>query len=96
MRVRDTLGRIVRDRWVAAVAAVAAKPSLWRVAVETAVAHLRWSWWRTPPHLPRPHPDWLRFRLETAYGSAMARPDTEEVVEWLEWCRRWRAVVDSS
>ncbi|GIU83286.1 MAG: hypothetical protein KatS3mg008_0061 [Acidimicrobiales bacterium] len=85
-----------RERWVAAVAALAAKPSLWWTALVTGFAHLRWAWWRTAPHLPRPHPDWLRFRLETAYGSTVARPDPEEVTEWLEWCRRWRTVVGSS
>ena len=27
-------------------------------------------WWRRPPFLPLPAPDYLRFRMETAYGGA--------------------------
>jgi len=45
-------------------------------------------WWRRPPFLPLPPPDYLRFRLETAYGGAGDRaPDPADVVTYLRWCR---------
>ena len=43
-------------------------------------------WWRRPPFLPLPDPDYLRFRLETQYGAA-GRPEPDDLVAYLEWCR---------
>ena len=47
-------------------------------------------WWRRPPFLPLPPREYLRFRLLTAVGgdgSAAAEP--ADLIQWLEWCRRW-------
>ena len=45
-------------------------------------------WWRRPPFLPLPAPDYLRFRLETAYGGAGDGPiDPGDLVTYLRWCR---------
>jgi hypothetical protein len=44
-------------------------------------------WWRHWPPSPFPSPSWLAFRMETAYGSSSARPSSEDVLAWLEWCR---------
>jgi hypothetical protein len=40
--------------------------------------------------LPRPDPDYLRFRLVTAYGTTERAADPDDVVAWLRWCRSWR------
>lgn len=47
-----------------------------------------------PPFLPVPHRDYVRFRLLTAVGadgSAVAAP--ADLIQWLEWCRRWPAAT---
>jgi hypothetical protein len=69
-----------------AVAAVVAHPSLWSTALRQAVRTSRPRWWRRPPFLPVPDPDYLRFRLETQYG-ADAAPDPDDVLVYLRWCR---------
>ncbi len=77
-------------RWLAAaVAAVARHPSLWATAVRQAGRLARPGWWRRPPFLPLPDPDYLRFRLETAYGGrGDVAPAPEDLVTYLRWCRR--------
>ena len=42
-------------------------------------------WWRRAPFLPIPDGDYLRFRLETAYGEVVA-PRPADLVGYLEWC----------
>jgi hypothetical protein len=39
--------------------------------------------------VPLPDPDYLRFRLQTAYGDRVGGPDAADVVAYLEWCRRF-------
>lgn len=68
------------------VAAVLRRPSLWPAALR--MVPPRW-WWRWPP-LPVPSADYFRFRMETMYGSG-GRLDPEELVRYLEWCRRLTA-----
>jgi hypothetical protein len=79
----------VRPRWVLdAVAAVARHPSLWTTAVRQAAVLAEPGWWRRRPFLPLPAPDYLRFRLQAAYGGAGDRePLPEDLVTYLWWCR---------
>jgi len=89
--------------WVAAAARVAARPSLWPVALRQARRPARPGWRRRAPFLPVPDRDYLRFRLETQYGPGGA-PRPGDVVDYLRWCseteryaagiRRERAVSD--
>jgi hypothetical protein len=72
----------------AAVAAVAARPGLWPTALREARRLAPAGWWRRPPFLPLPDRAYLRFRLETQYGSADHRPVPADVVSYLEWCRQ--------
>lgn len=86
-------------RWLAAaVVAVAARPSLWATAVRQAVVLAAPGWWRRPPFLPVPASDYLRFRLETAYGGrGDHRPSPDDVITYLHWCRdarRWHTPPD--
>jgi hypothetical protein len=73
---------------VAVVAALARRPTLWPVAARQAWRLAPAGWWRHPPYLPVPDPEYLRFRLVTQYGSADHRPDPADVVAYLNWCRR--------
>ena len=34
-------------------------------------------------------PEYLRFRLLTQYGDSEARASPADVVNYLQWCRRW-------
>jgi hypothetical protein len=70
------------------VLAVLPHPSLWLTGVRQARRLARPGWWRRPPFLPLPAPDYLRFRLETAYGGAGDQPpEPDDLVTYLRWCR---------
>jgi len=68
------------------VGAVLAHPTLWPVALRQSARSSRPQWWRRPPFLPVPDADYLRFRLETQYGTGGV-PDPTDVVVYLRWCR---------
>jgi len=70
----------------AAVLAVLARPWLWGAALRLAPP----GWWRRPPFLPLPDPDYAAFRLQTMYGNAAHAAEPADVVTYLEWCRRYR------
>lgn len=45
-------------------------------------------WWRRRPFLPLPDRDYLRFRLQTAYGGdGSGAPEPGDVIAYLHWCR---------
>ena len=75
--------------WSAALA-VATRPRLWAVAVSQVLRLAPPGWWRRWPPVPVPDADYLRFRLQTAYGDPHLRPDAADVVSYLEWCRAVR------
>jgi hypothetical protein len=53
-------------------------------------------WWRRPPFVPRPDRAYLRFRLETQYGTGAgdaAKPTADDVVSYLAWCRDERRTL---
>jgi hypothetical protein len=76
-------------RWAgAALCAVARHPSLWGTAVRQALVLAAPGWWRRRPFLPLPAPDYLRFRIQTAYGGDGDRaPEPGDLVTYLRWCR---------
>jgi len=82
----------VDPRWArSAVAAVARHPSLWVTGVRQALVLAAPGWWRRRPFLPLPAPEYLRFRLQTAYGGDGERaPDPDDLVTYLRWCRDLR------
>lgn len=76
--------------WVwPAARAVVARPGLWGVAVRQGWRLAAPGWWRRWPPAPRPDPDYLRFRMQTAFGDPEAAPAPADVVAYLEWCRRF-------
>ena len=76
--------------WLSAVAGVLRRPGLWPTAAAQALRLARPGWWKRPPFLPVPDRDYVRFRMQTAYGSAGA-PDPEDLVAYLNWCREFRS-----
>lgn len=79
--------------WTArAAVAVGRHPVLWPTAVRQIRVLAVPGWWRRPPYLPLPAPDYLRFRLQTAYGD-QRDPEPDDVVTYLHWCRAWPALT---
>jgi hypothetical protein len=78
--------------WAQAALAVLRRPSLWLVALSQALRLASPGWWRRAPFLPVPDPDYLKFRLETQYGSGH-EPEPEDVVTYLHWCRTFRHIA---
>jgi hypothetical protein len=61
-----------------------------RLAVD--LVRLAWSvraraWYRHPPFLPLPPPEYIQWRMFTAYGDEAAIPPVEDVVRFARWRR---------
>jgi hypothetical protein len=61
-----------------------------RLAVD--LLRLAWSfrrrdWFRRPPFLPVPPPEYVRWRMFTAYGDEHAVPPVDDVVRFARWRR---------
>ncbi|CAN5749820.1 hypothetical protein BH24ACT3_BH24ACT3_15730 [soil metagenome] len=69
-----------------AALAVLVRPSLWAIAVAQVARLAVPGWWHRAPFLPRPDPDYVKFRLQTAYGDDRP-PAPADVVTYLRWCR---------
>lgn len=66
------------------------RPGLWLEAVRTWAAFTPRKWWAQRPFLPLPTRAYIRWRLQTAYGSSTVRPSGSDVIEFLEWRREQR------
>ena len=44
-------------------------------------------WYRSPPFLPLPPPEYLRWRMYTAFGNEDSLPTAPEVVRYARWRR---------
>lgn len=72
--------------------AVARHPGLWPTAVRQVRRLAAPGWWRRAPFLPLPPADYLRFRLQTAYGGDGRGPmRADDLLAYLRWCRAWHA-----
>jgi hypothetical protein len=71
-----------------AVVAVVRRPRLWGTAARQVWRLARPGWWRQSPFLPLPDRAYLRFRLETQYGDPEHRAEPDDVLAYLDWCRR--------
>lgn len=70
--------------------AVMLRPRLWAVALRQMLRLAEPGWWMRFPPLPLPPPDYVHFRLVTAYGgdgSCSAAELSRDVVAYLDWCR---------
>jgi hypothetical protein len=68
----------------------------WRALANPRVAwdllSLAWAmrtrgWYRTPPFLPVPPAEYLRWRMHTAYGDENALPPLRDVLRYARWRR---------
>jgi len=76
---------------VAVVRAVGLRPRLWPAALGALGRLAPRGWWHRRPFLPMPDPGYWHFRMETAFGQEPSgRPSADDVVDYLEWCRRTR------
>lgn len=70
-----------------AAVCLARRPDLWITGLIQVVRLAVPGWWRRWPPLPRPDPDYLRFRLQTQYGDEERDPDPSDLVAYLNWCK---------
>ena len=66
-------------------AALIRRPWLWPAAL----AFVPHRWWRRWPPLPVPSREYMRFRMETMYGSD-GRLEADDLISDLEWVRAMR------
>lgn len=66
----------------------AVQPTLARDLLTAVWAFRRRDWARRPPFLPLPDPQYLRWRMYTAYGDEHAVPPLQDVVRFVRWRRR--------
>lgn len=76
--------------------AVLRRPRLWGEALRALFAMAPRAWWSQGVRLPVPDPEYVRWRRATAYGSAQSRPAGRDVVDFLEWRRRFRRSLSRS
>jgi hypothetical protein len=50
-------------------------------------AFRRRNWWAGAPFLPLPDPEYLRWRMYTAYADEGAVPPVEDVIRFARWRR---------
>ncbi|HTW06001.1 MAG TPA: hypothetical protein VME46_00720 [Acidimicrobiales bacterium] len=78
---------------VAALVAVSRRPGLWPVALAQWAALTGPRWWSRWPPLPVPPHAYMAWRAEAMYGQAGTAIDGEDLVAYLEWCRRMRTLA---
>ena len=47
------------------------------------------NWYRRAPFLPLPPPEYVRWRMYTAYGDEDAVPPLEDVIRFAQWRRKF-------
>jgi hypothetical protein len=84
--------RLNRSSWPRLVAALAVRavfnPNLARDLITAAWAFRRRDWLTTPPFLPLPAPEYMRWRMYTAYGDERAVPPLDDVIRFARWRRQ--------
>ena len=77
----------------ASVSALVRRPDLWPEALQQWKGLCPSRWWARWPPLPLPAPSYLAFRKEAMFGVAPAFLGPNELVAYLEWCRRMRSLL---
>lgn len=76
------------------IAAVVVRPWLWRDALGLALAFAARRWWGRSPWLPVPDRDYVRWRLQTAYGGDGTTPpgadETHDLLSLVRFRRELR------
>jgi hypothetical protein len=66
--------------------AVLRRPDLWVTAARAAGRFVPDRWWRRGPVPPRAY---LAYRAGGIYGAPLLRVPPEDLIRYLEWCRRF-------
>lgn len=66
--------------------AVIRRPDLWPTVARLGLRLVPRQWWKRG-RTPLPDADYLKFRMETAYGDGAAVAPAGDLVHYLEWCR---------
>ncbi len=81
-------------RWLRLVLTLAPRALVWPpLAVDLLRVAWRFrmrGWWRQAPFLPLPPPEYVRWRMYTAYGDEEAIPPAEDVIRYARWIGRQR------
>ena len=72
---------------LALIGRAAVNPRVARDLVALAWSMRRRGWYRQPPFLPLPPPEYVRWRMYTAYGDEDAVPPADDVVHLARWRR---------
>ncbi len=76
--------------FVGVASVVVRHPSMWVTAIRQGRRLVPSRWWTRSPYLPVPSCAYLEFRLVTQYGDISHRPEPEDVLNYLRWCRDWQ------
>jgi hypothetical protein len=81
-------------RWLSLTLSLAARavvsPTLAADLLRVAWRFRARGWYRRPPFLPLPAPEYVRWRMYTAYGDEQAIPPAEDLVRYARWVGRQR------
>ncbi|HEY0673396.1 MAG TPA: hypothetical protein VGD27_14055 [Longimicrobiales bacterium] len=67
------------------------RPRLLLLLFATAWRFRRRGWYRQAPFLPVPPPEYVRWRLHTAYGAEERVPSATELETYIRWAAQMRA-----
>lgn len=81
-----------RMSWLSLTLRLAVR-SVRRPSTGTALLRVAWrfrrrGWWHLPPFLPLPARDYLRWRMQTAYGDPDVVPPASDVERFARWAVR--------
>lgn len=63
-------------------------PAIAEALVRVAWRFRRRHWYRRFPFLPLPAPEYVRWRMHTAYGRDDAVPPADDIVRYARWATR--------
>ena len=75
---------------IMAARAVLRHPSLWGTALRQGRRLVPLGGGPRGRTCPVPSSSYLEFRLVTQYGDISHRPEPEDVLNYLRWCRDWQ------
>lgn len=83
--------RVAHGSWLGLAASLVGR-GLVRPALVVDLLALVWAfrrrdWYRRTPFLPLPDPEYMRWRMYTAYGDESAVPPPEDVIRFARWRR---------
>jgi len=67
------------------LAGAAVRPRLLGLLIRSAWRFRARGWYRRPPFLPLPPPEYVDWRLHTAYGEVERAPSPDELERYLRW-----------